>query len=195
MNINPKYVQLAGDALIPLCGFFLWEWSLYFILLFYFIDMIADEFFLHLKSNKIVKSQGAEYRSAWLKLGIVSFFSFLLSITLIHFSMMFIEPDINFKHEAIAFWNYEEMGVKQGVLLFPLVFVVGYMQFRMEFLLPGVFRKANIEMIWKKHVMALIAIIALSGFCLALSQFIILPELVYVLIVVVGTSAYKLRFN
>lgn len=195
MKINPKYIQLAGDALIPLCGFFLWDWSLYFILLFYFIDMFADEVILHLKSNKIVKSQGSEYKSSWLKYGIISLVSFAFSIILIHFSMMFIEDNIDFKVEALAFWNYEEMGMKQGILLIPLVFLVGLMQYRMEFLLPAAYRKVNINFLWKKHILALFAIIAISGFFLAFSQFVILPELVYVLFVVLSISAYKLRFN
>lgn len=195
MKINPKYIQLAGDALIPLCGFFLWDWNLYFILLFYFIDMAADEVILHLKSNKIVKSQGSEYKLNWLKYGLMSFFSFVFALILIHFSMMFIEEGINFKVEALAFWNYEEMGMKQGVLLIPLVFLVGLMQYRMEFLLPAAYRKVNINFLWKKHILALFAIIAISAFFLAFSQFVILSELVYVLFVVVAISAYKLRFN
>ena len=109
--------------------------------------------------------------------------------------MMFIADGIDFKAEAIRFWNYEEMGIKQGLLLIPLVFLVGFMQYRMEFVLPFAFRKANIDFLWKKHVLALLAITALSGFCLALSQFVQLPELVYVLLVVASTSAYKTRFN
>ena len=53
MRINPKYIQLVGDAIIPILGFFFWDWNLYFILLFYFLDMLTKEVLLHLKSNKI----------------------------------------------------------------------------------------------------------------------------------------------
>lgn len=195
MKHNQKYIQIFGDALIPLCGVLFWGWSLYFILLFYFIDMSAAELILHLKSNKIVKSQGEEHKKRWVKDGVISFLSLSLAIIIIHFSMMFIEDGIDFKGEAIRFWNYEEMGIKQGVLLIPLVFLVGFIQYRMEFVLPSVFRKVNIDFLWRNHILALLATTALSGFCLALSQFAHLPELVYVLLVVVSTSAYKSRFN
>jgi len=195
MKANPKHVQLIGDALIPFCGFFLWEWSLYFILLFYFIDMVSDEVILHLKSSKIVKSQAGECKASWLRYGLASLLLFVLAITTIHFSMVFIADGIDFKAEALAFWNYEEMGIKQGVLLIPLVFLVGFMQYRMEFLLPKSFQKIKIELIWKRHVLALFGILALGGLCLAVSQFVILPELVYVLLIILSTSIYKTRFN
>ncbi len=194
MRVDPKYVQLASDALIPICGFFLWDWSLYFILLFYFIDMLTDEVILHLKSKKIVLSQQLS-KSTWMKYGIVSLILLLAALLIIHFSMLFIVEDINFWKEAINFWNYEELGIKQGVILIPLVFFVGFMQFRMEFLIPSRFKTAQLSDIWKKHITALISIITLAAVCLALEQFFSIPELVYVLMIVALSSIYKLRFN
>ena len=195
MKVEQKHIQLIGDALIPFCGFFLWEWNLYFILLFYFVDMTSDEFFLHLKTNRIVKNQPSENKMSWFKYGVISLFLFFLAIAVIHCSMLFIAIGIDFKTEAIAFWRYEEMGVKQGVFLVPLVFLVGFVQYRMEFFLPEVFKKVKIEFIWKKHVLALSGIIALSGLCLATAQFIIFPELVYLLLIIFTTSIYKLQLN
>ncbi|MGB0914944.1 MAG: hypothetical protein ACPGVI_02680 [Crocinitomicaceae bacterium] len=194
MKIQPKYIQLFSDALIPILGFFLWNWSLYFILLFYFIDFITDEVILHLKSKKIIQSQNVS-NSIWWKHGIVSFTVFTLLLLIIHFAMVFIDDGINFWTEAVAFWNYEELGIKQGVLFIPLVFLVGYMQFRMEFLLPARYKTADLSILWRKHIAALLSMIALAGLCLALEQFISIPELFYVLAIVLLSSLYKLRFN
>lgn len=194
MKIQPKYIQLFSDALIPILGFFLWDWSLYFILLFYFIDFITDEVILHLKSKKIIQSQNVS-NSIWWKHGIVSFTVLTLLLLIIHFAMLFIDDGINFWTEAVAFWNYEELGIKQGVLFIPLVFLVGYMQFRMEFLLPARYKTADLTTLWRKHIAALLSMIALAGLCLALEQFISIPELFYVLAIVLLSSLYKLRFN
>jgi hypothetical protein len=195
MKVNQKHVQLTGDALIPFFGFFLWEWNLYFILLFYVLDMASTEILLHLKSNKIVKNQDGETRASWFKFGAISFFFFFLAIVIIHLSMLFIDVGIDFKTEALAFWNYKEMGMKQGVFLVPLVFLVGFMQYRMEFVLPRAFKTEKVEFIWKKHVSSLLVIIALGGLCLAISRFVVLPEFVYVLLIIFTTSIYKTRFN
>lgn len=194
MRINPKYIQLASDALIPICGFFLWDWSLYFILLFYFIDLLVDEVILHLKSKKIVESQNLN-KTNWLKFSVLSLGVLSIAILIIHFAMLFIADGINFWSEAIDFWNYEELGIKQGVLLIPLVLLVGFMQFRMEFLLPGRFRTAQLPTMWKKHIAALLSIVALAAICLAIEQFVSIPELIYVLVIVALSSLYKFRFN
>ena len=194
MKINPRYVQLVSDALIPICGFFLWDWSLYFILLFYFIDMVADEVILHLKSKKIVETQQVS-KTVWLKYGVLSLIVFSISLLIVHFAMLFITDGINFWSEAVDFWNYEELGIKQGILLIPLVLLVSFMQYRMEFLLPARYKTMQLTVIWKKHIAALISIIALAGLCLALEQFVSIPELIYVLVIVVLSSLYKHRFN
>ena len=38
-------VQLIGELAIPLLGYFLWDWSLLFILLFYLIENLFFSFF------------------------------------------------------------------------------------------------------------------------------------------------------
>lgn len=196
MKLNPKYVQLVGDALIPLLGFFLWNWSLYFIILFYFLDLFSSEIIIHLKSKKTVEFQGTSgLKLNWIKWGITSFASLTLAIIMIHFAMYFIAPGIDFTKEAIDFWNYEEMGIKQGYILFPLVFFVSYQQYRMMFLMTGRFRNNQVILMWKKHVAPLILVIAFAGFCLGISWFFHLPEVFYVLGIIAITTAYKLRYS
>jgi hypothetical protein len=196
MKLNPKYVQLVGDALIPLLGFFLWNWSLYFILLFYFLDLISSEIIIHLKSRKTLEFQRTVgLKSVWIKWGIASVTSLFLAITMIHFAMYFIAPGIDFQKEVIAFWKYEEMGIQQGYILLPLVFFVSYQQYRMMFLMTGKFRNNQIILMLKKHIAPLILIIAFAGICLGISWFFHLPEIVYVLGIIAISTVYKLRYN
>ena len=196
MKFNPKYVQLFADALIPLMGLFLWNWSLYFILLFYFLDLISAEIIVHLKSNKTSTFQGVHgLKKEWLKWGTTSFLFLLLSIIIIHFAVYFITPGINFKLEALAFWNYEEMGIKQGYILLPLVFLVSFQQYKMTFLMAGRFRNTQLIPLWKKHIISLFLIIAFAGICLGISWFVLLPESVYVLSIIAFSTLYKYRYD
>lgn len=196
MKINPKYFQIFADAIIPLLGLLVWNWSLYFILLFYFLDLISAEIILHLKSKKTVAFQGTPgLNKTWFKWGVTSFSFLILSIVMIHFAVYFITPGIDFKIEALAFWNYEEMGIKQGYILLPLVFFVSYQQYKMTFLMAGRFRNAQLVFIWKKHIVPLLLIIAFAGICLGVSWFIHLHEAVYVIGIIALSSLYKLRYN
>ncbi|MEJ6582830.1 MAG: hypothetical protein QNL61_05880 [Crocinitomicaceae bacterium] len=196
MKLNPKYVQLFSDALIPLIGLFLWNWSLYFILLFYFLDLISAEIIVHLKSKKTVAFQSMNrLKKEWLKLGATSFLFLVLAIIVIHFAVYFISPGINFKIEALAFWNYEEMGIQQGYLLLPLVFFVSYQQYKMTFLMAGRFRNAHLISLWKRHITPLLLITAFAGICLGISWFVNIPETIYVLGIIALSTLYKLRYN
>ena len=120
MRINVKLIQLFGDALIPLLGFFWWGWSLYFIILFYLIDYLSNEIFRHIKSRKIVTYQKVK-NSKWLYKGLISATLLLGSYVLIHFAMRTIHPDINFTKEIVKFWTYKDLGIEQGYILLPLI--------------------------------------------------------------------------
>lgn len=196
MKLNPKYVQLFGDAIIPLLGLLVWNWSLYFILLFYFLDLLSAEFIQHLKSKKTVVFQQVKgQKKQWLKWGGTSFAFLAMAIVMVHFAVYFITPGIDFQSEALSFWNYEEMGIKQGYILLPLVFLLSYQQYKMTFLMAGRFRNTQLIPLWKKHILPLLLIIAFSGMALALSWFIHLPEAFYVLTIVTLSTLYKFRFS
>lgn len=192
MNLNPKYVQLVGDALIPLLGFFLWDWSLYFILLFYGLDIIANEIIIHLKSRKIVQFQADEKTSFWIRSGILSFFTILCIGLLVHLTVFSLNPTISFQQEIIDFWTYEELGIQQGYILFPLIALTAYQQFNMFFIRPQTFRKVGLNTIWKNHLTALLVILVFSGLTLGVAQLTFIPELAIVLGIVVLSSVYSL---
>ncbi len=195
MKINPKYIQLLSEALIPLLGFFLWDWSLYFILLFYFIDMIGAELVMHLKSKRICNYNSNEQKTSWFGYGVLSVVALTFTILCIHFSMMFIVEGIAFKNEIIDFWNYEELGIKQGYVLVPLVLFVSFQQYKMEFVMPARYRIQSLKLIWSAHIQALLVVLGFSGLCLGVSLFILIPEVVVVLGIIVFTVLYKLRTN
>ncbi len=193
MNARMRYIQLALEASIPLLGIFVWNWSLYFILLFYFIDLFSGEMIVHLKARRILGYQNqAQIRKEWIRYGLLSTGLLALTLVLIHLAMLLIQPGIVFIDEVIAFWQYEEMGIQQGYLFVPLVFLVSYQQYRIEFLMPARYRTQQMRNTWFTHLRALILLAIAAALAIGVSWLVQLPELVYVLAIVAGCSAYAL---
>lgn len=191
MKIRQEYIQLIGDAVIPLAGAFFFDWSLYFILIFYCLDLLAQEVILHLKSKKTVEFRGID-KNIWSTNGIKSGVLLLFVLALIHVAVYFIEPGIDFKQQLYDFIMYEELGIPQGVVLVPLIAFSAYQLYKMTFLMPARFRTISLEEIWKPHLIAQLIIIGFAGLSIGISQFIVFPEIVYVLAIVIISFSYSL---
>lgn len=186
-----KYIQILLESLIPLLGFYFWNWSLYFILLFYFLDLVADEVITHLKSKAISKEQkhGLSRKIAWPALSLLML---TLMVFLIHVNMIQLVPGIDFAEEAYLFWTYTELGVQQGYVLLPLVFVAAFQKYKMEFLRPRKYRWITHNDLWRQHILATLLLIGIVCFVLGLSVFLVFREQVYVLGIVAGVAVFKL---
>jgi predicted histidine transporter YuiF (NhaC family) len=184
------YIQVALEAAIPLAGFFAWNWSLYFILLFYIIDLLAGEITMHLKARAIAKYQGTG--KEWLRYALIGTGLFIVVLIGIHVMIALYHPDIQFFKELAAFWTYEEMGMQQGYLLTPLVFLLSFQQFRFEFMLPARYRTTDMKSLWQSHFLAMILMVIGCALAILLTFAIMVPEAVYVLAIVVGSAAFSL---
>lgn len=189
-RIDPKYIVLISDAVIPLLGFFLWNWSLYFILLFYALDLLAREVITHVKTRIIYEAQHLKSREKWMRNGVVSAVLLAGVLAGVHGAVFFIAPGIDFGKELLAFWNYEEMGIQQGYILLPLVGYAAFMQYRMEFVMTGKARVVLMDSLWKQHQKALLFMIAGCTLSIGIALAVMVPEWVYVLGVVGASAAY-----
>jgi hypothetical protein len=190
MKLNPKFIQAAADAAIPVIGYFLWEWNLYFILLFYILDVVASEIIAHLSARKIREYMGLKNMD--LKHPIVSFFLLLVACIVLHVFVGTAVPGIDFKQEALAFWFYEDMGIPQGYVFVPLIVFVAIQRYRMEFLMRGKFRTTSLSDFWKQHFRMYFMLIGGTGVLVGVAQWATFPELVYVMTAVVATTMYTL---
>lgn len=196
MRLNPKVIQIVGDGILPLLGFFYWNWSLYFILLFYFLDLITKEVLLHFKTSKVKIVQHhneSSFNKKWMMTGAFSFFILTLSIVLIHITIQIIHPDFSASKEIIAFLTYTELGIPQGIILVPLIVFMGYVQFKNEFIKPKRYLSLKFEFIWKQHFTSNLMILAGAGLGLGISYFIVLPEWFYVIAIVIVSGVYQFR--
>ncbi len=201
MKINLKLIQIASDAVIPLLGFYLWNWSLYFILLFYFIDFLGEEIITHLKSYRIIQ-YNQQSKKEWIIKGIKS--ALLLSglIWFIHFTLTYAVVRTDFWKQIQEFWNYKELGVKQGYFLVPLVLFASYQQYKMTFLMNGKYKTTTVEDVWASLGMARIVMYGFTGLVLTICIFgvtihvhPVFQEQTYVLAIVFFSSLYKWKFN
>lgn len=186
------YIQIALEATIPLAGFFAWNWSLYFILLFYIIDLLAGELSMHLKSRQIAKYHGGKSVNEWVGYGALGFVLLISLLTGIHLMIALYHPGIDFGKEISAFWSYEEMGIQQGYLLTPLVFLMSFQQYRFEFMLPARYRTTEMKALWKPHYLAFVLMLTGCILALLLNLIVQLPELAYVLAIVAASAAFSL---
>lgn len=183
-----KVVQAIGEAIIPLLGYFYFNWSLYFILLFYFIDLIATEVFTYIKVNKIIAFQriGYSFQQRYGKLilnSILVIFLILLSHAFIYFQ----QEGIDFLKAFVAFLAYEEPGfpVPQGYILLPLVIFGNFQQYKNMFVKSNAYRVFS----WKKLILSRrrALLIGLGGAVLGLIfvQIVVIPSLIYLLLMTV----------
>lgn len=192
-NVNPIYIKVVGDALLPILGYFFWDWNVYFILIFYILDLLVGEFLVHMKTRKIKYYSDKVVVSSWIKHGTISFALILLCLLIIHVAMKIVDPNIVFMTEIFEFISYEEMGIAQGYVLLPLIVLIGYSQYKNEFILPKQFRTLEFSKLWKTHLLSrlLICVLAVSLWFIA---YLIHPiEWVYILAIILSTSAYQLQ--
>lgn len=191
MQNRAIYIQLIGDALIPLLGFFLWDWSLYFILLFYLLDLLASEVIILLKTKKALGQDNSVQRPFLL----YSLLIFLFNIMAFHIGVFMMNPDVDFKKEIVDFIMYEEMGIPQGLVLIPLIGFIAYQQYQMEYVRTGAFVKAVRSKLWARHLVDRLNILIFSLVIVLTLIFIPLSEMTLLLAIVITSSAYQLLLS
>lgn len=187
-----QVIQAIGELVIPLLGFFWLGWDLYFILLFYLLDLLATEVFYQLKISKINKFQHTES----------SFFTRLSSIVLVglilvlsHGMIHLLYPELVFQDAFIEFLAYEEEGIPiaQGYLLLPLIIFGNYQQYKMFFLVPNRFRTLPSALLYNSRKNALLAAFALIALTSAVLFFTQIPEIIILLLFVAGKLWFDLK--
>lgn len=185
-----KLIQIFADIIIPLLGFLIWNWSFYFILLFFLLDYFVFNVFSFVKHQKIVKYNGSH-----------SFFpmkELLYTLVIVYFSCLLIFMALpmigpfDFKKDTWNFLAYEDMGIAQGYVLLPLLVYGGYAQYKLQFLIPLKFRQTSTTMNWKEHFYVLKLVLALAALFFAISVWIQFPNWVYTISLIGLIAVFKL---
>lgn len=189
MNPQGQKIQLLADLILPLVGYYMWGWNLYFILFFFGLDLLSNYYFTLLKSRKIVIAQGVLFPK--LKVFLTTLLYLLSGVGSV-FLLSKIMSETSFLTELKAFVSYKEMGIPQLILLLPLITIGAYMQYKVQFLIPKMDQKENIGRIWNEQLKASSILMASVLFILMLIPFILFREEIYIWILLVGISVFRL---
>lgn len=189
MNQQSRYIQLIGDLSIPLLGYYFWDWNIYFILFFYILDVLISTAFTFVKTQKINQHQQTK---EWplIHIGLI-ILGYLITFFLLYYLIYLIYPKTDLGSQFEQFLMHKDMGLPQWILLFPLLIFGGYSMYRMTFLMPKAYETAQIHSLWHEHIKVFLLIIAIIGFLLGISTWIVFPDWVYVWGVIVGSSLYR----
>jgi len=191
MQERQLYIQIFSNLLIPVLGFWLWGWSLYFIVLFYILDILSSEVVVYLKSKKIREAGKKEtVKSPVNTYKIISGLFLVATIAFIQLGIMLIHPEIRLQDEIRSFLTYKEMGIQQGFLLIPLVVLMAFSSYKIEFLVPKVYLREEQRSLWKFHLQErflLITFCAILTFIATGFQF---QEWVILTVILAVTSGY-----
>ena len=169
MNRIEKISTLIGDVALPLMGYFLWNWNLYFILLFFLLDQLARVVLLPWRM-KLTDLRTAEKRNQLLKAS----FLLLTEVIIIHSVIYFQSPSIEFGEEFDRFFHYKDMGIEQGYLLFPLVFLGEWMRINNELKMNIVGQKQ--KALLAKSLKNAFVRISFFALILGILSFVFIPE-------------------
>jgi hypothetical protein len=189
------FIQLIGELVIPLLGYFFWDWSLLFILLFYLIENLFFSYFRietirEIKKTVLKTEQKREYQDL-----VKSFFLWLIEFILVHIFIMLIYPNQSFTTEWINFFMYQDLGIPQGIILLPLIYFSSQMKKKQDVILTIrnmksvdelILLKVNFKQSWVS--------IAIWGVLIGLNYFVSLHELInlsFVIILLIARGLQK----
>lgn len=126
------FVQIIGDLAIPLLGYFFWDWSLFFILLFYLIENLFFSFFRIETIREIKKVVLKKDQKRDIKTLVKSLILWFLEFILLHSFVLVIYPNKNLLNEWINFFMYQDLGIPQGIILLPLLYYTSRLKMKQD---------------------------------------------------------------
>ncbi len=193
-KINPKIIQLIGDVTIPLLGYFVWEWSLYFIVVFFIIDLAIKDVYAIKKSTLIIHSQHFNQQTPKIKnLKYIISSNLILSAIIVISHLFFYDffEDFKLNEELYTFMMYKELGIPQIFFLIPLLYFGTNFQYKMEFIKPKLYLTINYQKFWKKHIINSSTILLATIILFIIEANTNVGESFYLLSLLVGMIIYR----
>jgi hypothetical protein len=170
--IKLRIFQLITEATIPLYGIFIAHWSFSFLIYFFLFDLI---FYSILECVKIQKATHHQTNNTF---NIVAFLPLIL-LSLVTSIMVFIVRETiestTITESFSSFFFTKEMGIPQGLLLLPLLFLAGFQQYKLVFVKQSVFTSVSITFLKQTCQNNLLLVLASIGIALFLFVVLAVP--------------------
>lgn len=192
--IKQSHIQALGELVIPLLGYFFWEWTLHFVILFFSLDLILGHTFTVLKLRKInlynpEKNPVQEMR----KFAITGTILVLIILFVANVGVFSVETEPDFATSLKNFFFLKEMGIPQGFVLLPLLILINIQFYKITFLNPQRYRTMTVKELGIERRTALFA--AVFGSMLAFGIAVLFPGLVPVWVWLVAIVSVKFYFD
>ena len=187
-----KLILLLGDVIIPILGYFFWNWGLYFIFLFLFLDLLSYNILYYYKHRKIQRFRNQPIKTGQI-VGHFGILSITTALVFIGYSYLFNAiQETTYTTEMVAFFFYKDMGFAQGYILLPIIILTALMTYKTEFILHGQFAKQSIPQLFMSYLRDNLAALCLLGFFLLLFALNVLAPAVYFYLGIALYALYKL---
>lgn len=184
---NPLFANIVLENLFPILGFFLWNWNLYYIFLFYFLDFFASEFSFGVKLWNIIRKPGfyhgydPKFRSTFIKLFSLQFPIFLLifgaSAYLSTQTASLVMNQLDWQSELEKFFENEYIFVIA-------IFFAQFMYVRLSFLVPRRFVSLKENEFLKRNLIGLLTTIIGILALFAIAHFIPFTEITMIVLII-----------
>ncbi len=155
---NPFVQQSILEILLPIVGYFFFDWSLTIIAVFYLLDQFASEL-LFLRRLHWIQTKGSNQSKIPVLLLAIIFFSLFYGIELIVGSYFWIEFNLNqlgvLKAELLSFAK-EELWI-----LFPLIIYMYHLKDKFTFYMPRRYMNYDANKTFKMNVLSLLIVVLL----------------------------------
>jgi hypothetical protein len=142
MGVQQKIMPSIAEFLVPLLAYFYWNWDIHFILLFFYLDLIAFQLVNFYKWRKIVNFRGVRHGKSFIFFINCAFFS-IAAIALLEISVIQLYPAMDLNKSLLHFIQSCEWGIPQLFILIPLIGLSNYQLYKMTFIHNGAYRNQN----------------------------------------------------
>ncbi|GAA0874231.1 hypothetical protein GCM10009118_06390 [Wandonia haliotis] len=190
---NQIIIQAVGELFIPILGFYWWEWDLHFILLFYYLDVLASLVLFIVKAGKVnTYRTGKQLTIQNYRPYLTNYFFVLVGLIGFEMGTLLVYKDMNLMASLLDFLTYKELGIPQGIILLPLIVLMNYQNYKLTFLMNGTFRFFTVSSlsVIARWVFVLFAVAGIVF--LGVNVWLSIPDQVWLWILVAGKLGFDL---
>lgn len=147
---NLQNITRIFDIAIPLMLYFIWDWDLHFILLFAYLDTLTGIVVSAVKERKIERTRRiatSKFKQRFLTYALFG----ILGIIFFELAIVQLYPEIQLWESFIDFLLFKELGIPQIVWIVPLVILLNYQQYQIQFIKSRVFELMPLNYLANNH--------------------------------------------
>ncbi len=155
---NPLFQQYALELLLPLIGFFIFDWSLLLIGTYFLIDHLASQTFFYQRAISVRKFHGTTTGKGIMIISIVAF------IGLFVFEMAFLSTLVLHVQNVtmdVLMDDLWKLGKEELWFLIPLVFFAYYLKDKMTFYMSRAFVRLDFNKMIRWDLLSQLIMVAL----------------------------------